>query len=166
MFGIVSVDSRTQAVHSACCLQPSFRKLTVRLLTFSAPLRWSWLQPPALFDVELWASLSATSFAACLNCGFSRCNRSGFFSGLVLLNCLLFFMRILDSLYLVFSIRQLSVSEKPRTDVIHSGSVSALAWFSHSSYPSPSTPRLSWTCTCTRRGPLNLEVCIEVLLSV
>ena len=40
-------------------------------------------------------------------------------------------------------------------------SVSALTWFSHSSYPSPSTPRPSWTCTCTRRGPLNLERAVE-----
>ena len=44
------------------------------------------------------ALLSVTSFAVCLNCGFSafrfcgvlRCNRPGFFSGLELLNCLLY----------------------------------------------------------------------------
>ena len=36
MFGPASIVLRTQADHSACCLQPSFRKLTVRLLTFSA----------------------------------------------------------------------------------------------------------------------------------
>ena len=40
-------------------------------------------------------------------------------------------------------------------------SVSAQTWFSHSSYPSPSTPRPSWTCTCTRRGPLNVERAVE-----
>ena len=39
--------------------------------------------------------------------------------------------------------------------------VSALTWFSHSSYPSPSNSRPSWTCTCTRRGPLNLERVVE-----
>ena len=40
-------------------------------------------------------------------------------------------------------------------------SVSALTWFSHSSYLSPTTPRPSWTCTCTCRGPLNLERAVE-----
>ena len=43
------------------------------------------------------ASLSATSFTVCLNCGFSafrflRCNRPGFFSSLELLNCLLYLL--------------------------------------------------------------------------
>ena len=62
----------------------------------SLPLRWYWLEPlPCL--LSSLAFLSATSFAACLNCGFFAfrfygflcCNRPGFFSGLVLLNCLL-----------------------------------------------------------------------------
>ena len=39
-FGISSVVFRTQAVHSACCLQSSFRKLTIH--SQSLPLRWSW----------------------------------------------------------------------------------------------------------------------------
>ena len=33
--------------------------------------------------------------------------------------------------------------------------------FPHSSHPSPSTPRPSWTCACTRRGLLNLERAVE-----
>ena len=67
------------------------------------------------------ALLSANSFAVCLNCGFSavrfygvlHCNRPGFFSGLELLNCLLYLpvvsvllllKRFLDSLNLVFQL--------------------------------------------------------------
>ena len=75
----------------------------------------------------------------------------------------------LDGLNLVFQLgrfqflcvfpRHFYVSEQPRTDVIHS--VSARTWFSHSSHPSPSTPRPSGTCTCIRRGPLNLERSVE-----
>ena len=61
---------RTQAVHSACCLQPSFRKLSVRLLTVSACV--------VVFCCRALASLSAASFAACLNCGFSAFRFYGF----------------------------------------------------------------------------------------
>ena len=35
---------------------------------------------------------------------------------------------------------------------------SALRWFSHSLYPLPSTPRPSWSCTCTRRGRVSVFV--------
>ena len=134
--------------------------------------------------VELWSlSLSTSSFATCLNCsssafrfcGFLRCNRPGFFSGLVRLNCLLHLLLFLcccsssDFLtvctlffnsaafcssvaFLVILCIGVTLHRRDSLD-----SVSALTWFSHSSYPSPSTRRPSWACTCTRRGPLNLE---------
>ena len=120
----------------AYCLQPSFRKLTVRLLTFSAS---AVVLAPAFRFVccRTLASLSATSFVACLNCGFSRCNRPGFFNGLVLLNCSPYQQRFLDNLHLVFQLGSFSVplwlsspssvSEYPRTDVIHS-TPSARTW--------------------------------------
>ena len=114
-FGTASIVFRTQAVHSLCCLQPSFRELVVRLLTYSTS---AVVLAPAFCFVccralaSLSLSLSAASFAACLNCGISafrfygflRCNRPGFFSGLVLLNCLLYLKRFFDSLHLVFQL--------------------------------------------------------------
>ena len=132
-------------------------------------------------------SLTTTSFAACLNCGFSafrfygflRCHRPGFFSGLVLLTCLLHLVLFLcccsSSDFLTvctlsfnsaafcssvafLAILCIGVTSHQRDSL---DSVSALTWLSHSSYPSPSTPRPSWTCTCTRRGPLNLERAVE-----
>ena len=167
-FGISSIVFRTQAVHSACCLQPSFRKLTVRLLTFSAS---AVVLAPAFCFVccRTLVSLSATSLTACLNygfsafrfCGFLRCNRPGFFIGLVLLNCLLhlllflcccsssefltvctlsFNSAALCSFVAFLAIFCIGVTSHRRDSL---DSVSALTWFSHSSCSSPSTPRPS-----------------------
>ena len=66
----------------------------------SLPLRWSWLQPSALFVVELCPCPKQppsrfVSTAASLLFRFHgvlRCNRPGIFSGLQLLNCLLYLL--------------------------------------------------------------------------
>ena len=125
------------------------------------------------------ASLSAASFAACLNCGFSRCNRPWLLQrpGTVevfaaplchilqhIVRCVLLLLNpIFNSAAFCSSVAFLAIFcigvTSHRRDSLDS--VSALTWFSHSSFPSSSTPRPSWTCTCTRRGPLNLERVVE-----
>ena len=134
------------------------------------------------------ALLSATSSAVCLNCSFSasrfygvlRSNRPGFFTGLELLSCLLHIMVFLcccsSSDYLTVctlsfilaifcsSVAFLAIFSGDVTShrLGSLASVSAQTWFSLSSQPSPSSPRTSQTCACTRRGPLNLERAVRV----
>ena len=71
--GSLSLSFDHKLIVRAWCLQPSFRKLTVRLPTFSAS---AVVLAPRFCSVccRALASLSAASFAACLNCGFSPCN--------------------------------------------------------------------------------------------
>ena len=112
-------------------------------------------------------SLSNLPHGFCLNygfsafrfCGFLRCNRPGFFIGLVLLNCLLHLLLFLCccsssefltvctlsfnsaalwSFVALLAIFCIGVTSHRRDSL---DSVSALTWFSHSSCSSPSTPR-------------------------
>ena len=145
------------------CLLITSCSLTVRLLTFSAS---AVVLAGAFCFVccRALALLSATSFAACLNCGFFRCNRSGFFNGLVLLNFLLHLLLFLccccsSDFLAVCTLSFISAaffSSVAFLDIFCFGVsshrfdsvdfASARTWFSLSSHPSPSTPRPSWTC--------------------
>ena len=189
--------ARRQALHCELigvsnCLTRDFNchliascSLTVRLLKFSASavvLAGAF----CLVCCRALAFLSATSFAACLNCGFFAfrfygflcCNRPGFFSGLVLLNCLLLLLFLCccssSDFLTVCTLSFISAAFCSSVAFLaifcidvtshrfHSlESVSARTWFSLSSHPSPSTPRPSWTCARTRRGSLNLERAVE-----
>ena len=168
------------------CLLITSCSLTVRLLTFSAlgspSLSFSaeaslstsispFSPTSALFVVELWlfsqqppsrrASTAASSAAIVLL--FLCCYTSCCF-------CVAAPQAISCSSAPCLSSRQLSVPlwhlaifcvdvTSHRFD--SPASVSARTWFSLSSHPSPSTPRPSWTCACTRRGHLNLGRAVE-----
>ena len=145
-----SIVFRTQAVHSAC-----------GLLTLSASAVV--LAPIFCFGCcQALDSLSATSIAVCLNCGFIALRSTAFVHPVAFV---LLLKRFLDNMHLVFQLGSfLFLCGFPRhllylCDL--ASIVSARTWFSLSSHPSPSTPRPSWTCACTRRGPLNLERAVE-----
>ena len=156
-----SIVCRTRAVHSACCLQPSFRKTdcssthvlclcgglgelcslaaaSSRLVSAAASLAAITLASQRPGTVELFVVPQAIDFSRVCTLFFNSatfCSSVTFFA----IFCIGVTSHQCDSL----------------------DSVSAQTWFSHSSFPSPSTPRPSWTCTCTRRGPLNVERAVE-----